>query len=270
MNLVSKLIKITYKNFAFSDIMISVSLVNSIIRLTTFVFTFVQRISYAYYNWFKKHYSHFATHWLEFAPKQTSISYDLSDQLLGQTLEEDSESTYVTIPFKSKSNPDTPKQNDFSTWQVRDAREIARSSNQGLISAKTQNNLWMKIKEIADSHQPHDEKTSEATVATENSQNRQEELKRTNNKKRLNHQKFLSGATTKLEEYGKKNQEYLFMKNTNGSDVDNYSFMHPYAYSAFSRKTRLLLKNPRPRCSKKRPLPFRPTELSIIFESLGY
>jgi len=249
--------------------MISVSLVNSIIRLTTFVFTFVQRVSYAYYNWFKKHYSHFASHWLEFAPKQTSISYDPSDPLLDQPLEENSESTYVTIPFKSKSNPDTPNQNDFSTWQVRDAREIARSSNQGLISAKTQNNLWMKIKEIADSHRSDGDKADQTHNETPNSQNKEEEIKRTN-KKKLNHQIFLSGTTTKLEEYDKKNQEYLFMKNTNGSNIDNYSFMHPYAYSAFSRKTRLLLKNPRPRCSKKRPLPFRPTELSIIFESLGY
>lgn len=250
--------------------MISVSLVNSIIRLTTFVFTFVQHISYTYYNWLKKHYAHFAKNWLEFAPNQTSISYDLSDPLVGQTLEEDSQLTYVTIPFKSQTTTNTPKQNDFSTWQVRDAREITRLSNQGMISAKTQNNLWMKIKEIADSQRPQLDKTGQATNEVPENPNDIQELKKNNNKKSLNHQIFLSGTTTKLDEYHKKNQEYLFMKNTNGSNVDNYSFTNPCAYSAFSRKTRLLLKNPRPRCSKKRPLPFRPTDLSIIFESLGY
>jgi len=242
--------------------MISVSLVNSVIRLTTFVFTFVQRISYAYYNWLKKQYLYFAKDWLDFTPKQVSILENSSDPLLSQTSEEGAEPAYVTIPFKTKTSPEIPQQNDFSTWSVKDAREIARSSSQGLISAKTENNLWLKIKEIAESQQPH--------LANPNQSSNIPEVPQKTLKVVNSQRNFLSGTTTKLNEYHKKNQEYMIMKANNDSNIDNYSFSNPYAVSAFSRKTHLLLKNPRPRGSKKRPLPFRPTELSTIFESLGY
>jgi hypothetical protein len=239
--------------------MISVSLVNNIIRLTTFVFTFVQRISYAYYNWFKKQYGHFAKDFLDFTPKQVSIYENSSDPLLSETTEEDTEPAYVTIPFKTKTTPEIPQQNDFSTWSIKDAREIARSSNQGLISAKTESNLWLKIKEIAESQ---GKGSNESAITPNGTQVPKKISTKTTN--------FLSGTTMKLNEYQKKNQEYLIMKANNDSSVDNYSFAHPYAVSAFSRKTQLLLKSPRPRGSKKRRLPFRPTELSTIFESLGY
>lgn len=245
--------------------MISVSLVNSVIRLTTFVFTFVQRISYAYYNWLKKQYTNFAKDLLDFSPKQVSISENSSDPLLSQTSEEDVEPAYVTIPFKTKSTPEIPQQNDFSNWSVKDAREIARSSNQGLISAKTENNLWLKIKEIAESQQSQLASPNQSPNTPENQQEVPKKISRI-----ISSRNFLSCTAMKLDEYHKKNQEYLIMKANNDSNIDNYSFAHPYAVSAFSRKTQLLLKNPRPRGSKKRALPFKPTELSTIFESLGY
>lgn len=243
--------------------MISVSLVNNIIRLTTFVFTFVQRISCAYYNWLKKQYGHFAKDLLDFSPKQVSILENSSDPLLSETLEEDADPAYVTIPFKTKTSPEIPQQNDFSTWSVKDAREIARSSNQGLISAKTENNLWLKIQEIAD-------RQAKASNESAMASNNQEIPKKISSSRTFRERNFLSGTTMKLNEYQKKNQEYMIMKANNDANIDNYSFSHPYAVSAFSRKTQLLLKTPRSRGSKKRPLPFRPTELSTIFESLGY
>jgi len=248
----------------------SVSLEGSAISLTSFIFTFVQRIFYAYYEWFHDQLDYLIKNWFDFSLKKpTKFSLHV-DPLTKQYLVVTPQSKHVTIPVDTEA----AHQTSISSSQATTDEENAKNSIQSSMPEKPQTEPWLKIKEIVEYKKECDKnandllKGQEKSISGAQKANEYKEVKRCNYKRGKDSLDYITGAALKLNDYNKMNQEYLFSKYTNGSNVDNYSFTHPAAHSIISRT--FSLKSPVSKSFRKRPKGFRPTELSTIFENLAY
>jgi len=244
----------------------SVSLEGSAISLTSFIFTFVQRIFYAYYEWFVDQLDYLIKNWFDFSfKKATKFSLHV-DPLTRQYLEVTPQPKHVTIPVDTEAARESLVSLTLANVTEEDTKNFSEENK----TEKTENELWLNIKEIV----KYKEELSrvmgvkEKKVAEAAKINEYKEIKRCNNKRGKESLDYVAGATIKLSDYNKKNQEYLLNKYTNGSNVDNFSFTHPEAHSIFSRT--FSVKSPVSKNLRRRPRSFRPTELSTIFENLAY
>ena len=255
------------------------SIARSAITMTEFIFAFIQGTLTTYYNWLLDYAREFFKGWFDFSTKTVSNSTLESDPQASECLDIDTKPKYVSIALTETPEAKSIKKQGITVWRAKDVRELARTSNRSSIEEKTQNDLWLKIQEIAQYKQENKPVVQQAeteevakNVKSGNDMSQEEyQRKRVYEIRRKPYTKeFVSGATVKLEEYNKKNRDYLMSKYVGGPDVDNFVFMHPNTKSRFSADSFILLKTPQPRRSKKKSVPFRPTELSTIFENLAY
>lgn len=256
------------------------SIARTAITVTEFIFAFIQGTLTTYYNWLLNHVREFFKGWFDFSTKTVSSSSLETDPQASECLDIDTKPKYVSIALTETPEAKSVKKQGITVWRAKDVSELARTSNRSSIAEKTQHELWLKIQEIAQYKQESKPVVQQAetveevkNVKSRNAMNEEEyQRKRVYEIRRKPYTKeFVSGATVKLEEYNKKNQDYLMSKYVGGPDVDNFVFMHPNSKSRFSSDSFILLKTPQPRSSKKKKsVPFRPTELSTIFENLAY
>lgn len=257
------------------------SIARTAITVTEFIFAFIQGTLTTYYNWLLDHAREFFKGWFDFSTKAVSSSPLNSDsQEASECLEIDTKPKYVSIALTETPEAKSVKKQGITVWRAKDVSELARTSNRSSIAEKTQNDLWLKIQEIAQYKQDNKPEVKqvlqteqvEKGVRTRNAMNEEEYTRKKvyEIRRRPYTKEFISGATVKLEEYNQKNRDYLMSKYVGGPEVDNFVFMHPNTKSRFSADSFILLKTPQPRKSKKKAIPFRPTELSTIFENLAY
>jgi len=251
----------------------SISIKDSAMSLTSFIFTFVQRVFWAYYEWFFDQLDYLIKNWFDFSLKKpTKFSVNV-DPLTRQYLEVIPQPKHFAIPltvYIEEGSVHKEKTSLITALNNGETINPAQDDQPG----KNQDELWLHIKEIVKCKQEYeneDQNNKEDPVLRSVKTKQTSEYReiKKSNKRGSSYLDYLSGTSTKLDDYHKKNQSYLLSKCTNDSNVDNYSFTHPNAHSVFSRRT-FVLKNPLPRSFKKKPKPFRPTDLSPIFENLAY
>jgi hypothetical protein len=224
----------------------------SIIRLVSLVFCFIERLIYSHYIRFMTVFKSFSKTWLEIPlsdKRVASLSYDY----LNKQNQAHAKPRHVSIALPDDSRPRASQLKDISVWNPEESQTLSRPMNLS-IASKTQNELWSKIKEMANEG--------------DNSKNFTTNIY-DHKVKCHGRRNYMSSTFLKLDDYHRKNREFIL----NGE-------FHQFSFNNFSAKP-AYSKNPivpggsdafkaKPRCQKKRIPPFRPTELSTIFENLAY
>ena len=257
-----------------------------LIHFVSIIFTYFQRIIIQHYNMMRIFISFFAKYWTEYSIFSSKIA----------------SSDYINDYYehhKSQSATATATAREETCFDFDESEEIYDS-------VATNFNHVLKIEQ--ESHKPREDAKSlmpsiekpfrvrvdqlpinpnvliERLTSTNNNPNKKLHDHRANRAylkaRKSQYHGYVSNTWLKLEEYNEKNNEYLLNKGV----ISRTNLNNIYPITSFSSLPRLSktiasssvrgnkgnTKSNKPKLYKRKHLPFRPTELSTIFENLAY
>ena len=165
---------------------------NTVVRLVSFIFCFIERLIVAHYQRLKTLFYSFSKTWLEIPLSDKKNSYYSYDSMIPQN-HGSVKPRHISIPLSNDYKRGEPELNDISVWNPDEAKKSCKSMNLS-IAAKTQNELWLKIKELAN------ERDNSKNFTTNIYDHKVKCHGRRN---------YMSSTYLKLDEYHKKNREFL-------------------------------------------------------------
>lgn len=238
------------------------------IRVISFIFSFLQRIMASHFQRTLKFTRSFANNWLDISLEtQKSLETQYGSSFSSSSLQNSSilasyKPKSVKISFDQEEDKKSALSTNISMWTVEEVKKLPEHPKQNSISEKSNNHLWLKIREIAHNNEQREPPNTEQQT---------QKIKTSIDSRRKDH---MSSTTLKLEDYNRMNREYFYRKYHSGVEVDDYLFTHPSAKPIYSRNLLLpdapLLKFSKARTVKRRLSSFKPTSLSTILENLAY
>ena len=257
-----------------------------LIHFVSFIFTLFQRIIFQHYNMMRVLLSFFVKYWTEYSIFSSKIA---SSKSMNDYYEHHvSQSATVTAAVREETCFDFEESEEIYDSVATNFNHVLKIEQELHKPQKNAKSLMpsikMPFKVRVDQLPINPNALIEPLTSLNNNQNKKLHDHRADRAyliaRKSQYHGYMSNTGLKLEEYNEKNDEYLLNKGVVSST--NLKNIYPFtSVSSLPRLSKTIVsssirgnkgntKSNKPKLYKRKQLPFRPTELSIIFENLAY